>query len=174
MGKIIRSKDELSNTINTLNREHVKIVMVNGCFDLFHVGHLSLLRFAKSQGDILVAAVNSDLSINNIKGASRPIIPQEDRIKILASIVYVDYAILFNEDNPSLLISIVKPDAIVKEEEYRSKKISEIATIKKYDIDLIFYKKENNVSTSLIINKILEAVFNNKKVECEALGTGDE
>jgi len=160
MCKIIKNNNELSNLIDTFDRENIQIIMVNGCFDLFHVGHLSLLKFAKSQGDILIVAINSDYSISKLKGSSRPIIPQNDRLAILSSLIYVDYVMVFEDENPSTLINIIKPDAIVKEEEYKSKKISETDTIKKYNIDLIFYKKENNVSTSSIINKVLSSSKN--------------
>lgn len=159
MGIIIKNNDELSNLIKELNRNHVKIIMVNGCFDLFHAGHLNLLKFAKNQGDILIAAVNSDYSVKTLKGSSRPIISQNDRLEILSSLIYVDYVVLFDETDPSGLINIIKPHAIVKEEEYRHKKISEMAAIEKCAARLIFYKKENYISTSAIINKILEKDF---------------
>lgn len=155
MGTIIKDNENLVNLISKLNRSNIKIVMVNGCFDLFHVGHLNLLKFAKNKGHILITVINSDYSINRIKGLSRPIVGQNDRIQIVASLIYVDYAILFNEENPSELINIIKPDVIVKEEEYKYKKIPEIDSIQEHDINLIFYKKENNISTSMIINKIL-------------------
>lgn len=155
MSKILKNKDELLNIMNTFNRKSNKIIMVNGCFDLFHVGHLNLLKFAKNQGNVLFVAVNSDYSINKLKGSSRPIIAQDDRLAILSSLVYIDYVVLFDEETPSELIEIIKPDAIAKEEEYKNKEITEIDTIKKYNINLIFYKKENEISTSFIINKIL-------------------
>jgi len=154
MGKIIKNNDELSDLMSGFERASIKIIMVNGCFDLFHAGHLSLLKFAKYQGDILIVAVNSDYSINNLKGSSRPIIAQNDRVEILASIIYVDYVILFDEDNPGKLINIIRPDVIVKEEEYRTKKLSEINTIEQCSADLVFYKRRNNISTSAIIDRI--------------------
>jgi len=156
VGKIIKNSYDLSNLINNnIERENIKIVMVNGCFDLFHIGHLNLLKFAKNQGNILIVALNSDYSISKLKGLLRPIISQEDRSEIIASLTCVDYIVLFDEENPSKLIDIIKPDIIVKEEEYKNKKISEIKTIKKHVIDLIFYQKENNISTTVIIEKIL-------------------
>lgn len=154
MGKIIQNVEELSRLINGLECKNIKIVMVNGCFDLFHAGHLSLLKFAKNQGDILIVAMNSDYSIGKLKESLRPIIAQNDRIVILSSIIYVDYAIPFDEENPSNLINIIRPDIIIKEEEYRTKKISEMETIEQCGAKIIFYKRENDISTSEIINKI--------------------
>lgn len=156
MKKIIKNNNELSNLIREFHRNHVKIIMVNGCFDLFHAGHLSLLKFAKKQGDILIVAINSDYSIKTLKGSSRPIISQSDRLEIIASLIYVDYVVTFDETDPSKLINIIEPNVIVKEEEYQHKKISEISAIEKCAARLIFYKKENYISTSAIINKILE------------------
>ena len=147
MGKIIKNNAELSGLTKELKRGNAKIIMVNGCFDLFHAGHLSLLKFAKEQGGILIAAVNSDCSIKSLKGPSRPIIAQNDRLDILASIIYVDYAVIFNEEDPSELINIIRPDFIIKEEEYKNKAIGEISAIKKCAAELIFYKKENKCAT---------------------------
>ena len=154
MGEIIRNNDELSNLMCGFDRTNIKIIMANGCFDLFHVGHLNLLKFAKCQGNILIVAVNSDYSVNKLKGSSRPIVAQSDRIELLSSLIYVDYVILFDEDTPSKLINIIKPDIIVKEEEYKTKKLPEIDTIKQCGAELAFYKRKNNISTSTIIDRI--------------------
>lgn len=156
MNKIINNIKELSDLVKGFDRDSTRIIMVNGCFDLFHIGHLQLLKFAKNQGDILIAAVNSDHSINRLKGFSRPIIDQNARLEILSSITYVDYVVLFEEEDPGELINTIKPNVIVKEEEYRCKKIPEIDAIKKCSAELIFYKKESDISTSSIIDKILE------------------
>jgi len=156
MGKIIKNDVELLNVIK--NFKHEKIIMVNGCFDLLHVGHISLLKFAKKQGDIVIVAVNSDDSVRSLKGPSRPLISQNDRLEMVVSLIYVDYAVLFEEADPSRLINMIKPNAIIKEEEYRHKKISEIAAIVKNAGELIFYKRENDISTSAIIKKLMEKI----------------
>lgn len=104
--KILDTKD-LKNIKNIHNNR--KIVFTNGCFDLFHAGHLDSLKFAKKHGDILVVGVNSDKSVRNLKGEKRPIIDQTSRVYILSSIEYVDYVILFDENTPINIIKNLNP-----------------------------------------------------------------
>jgi len=89
-------------------------VFTNGCFDILHRGHVELLRFCKTIGDIVIVGLNSDDSTRRLKGSSRPVNTQEDRALLLESIKYVDHVIIFNEDTPYELIKNVKPDIIVK------------------------------------------------------------
>jgi cytidyltransferase-related domain len=154
MGKIIENNEELLLLIKRLKGNDTSIVMVNGCFDLFHCGHLDLLKYAKKQGDILIIVVNSDKSIKNIKGDNRPVIPQKERGYILSSIIYTDYVVFFDGNTPAELIEIIKPDMIVKEKEYTKKNISEIDSILENNCKLIFYERKHYTSTSDIIKKI--------------------
>ena len=91
-----------------------KIVFTNGCFDLFHVGHLHVLYEAKKLGDELHVGINSDESIMALKGPFRPIIPEHQRFEIIASIKYVDRVYLFDEPTPIRLIEKIMPDIVVK------------------------------------------------------------
>jgi rfaE bifunctional protein nucleotidyltransferase chain/domain len=95
-----------------------KIVFTNGCFDIIHRGHLELLRHCKKIGDYVIVGLNSDESIKNIKGASRPINSATDRKFLLESLKYVDEVIVFNEDTPYNLIKKIKPKIIVKGGDY--------------------------------------------------------
>jgi D-beta-D-heptose 7-phosphate kinase/D-beta-D-heptose 1-phosphate adenosyltransferase len=101
-----------------------RIVFTNGCFDLLHAGHLSLLRFARSRGDVVVVGLNSDRSVRALKGASRPIQRAAERAGLLAALECVDYVTLFNEDSPERLIRRVRPDVLVKDEDYAGKKVA--------------------------------------------------
>ena len=92
----------------------MKIVFTNGCFDLFHAGHLKLLRDAKQFGDELHVGINSDDSIRLIKGPWRPIINQDQRFEIIAAIKYVDRVYIFDEPTPKKLIEQIMPDIVVK------------------------------------------------------------
>jgi D-beta-D-heptose 7-phosphate kinase/D-beta-D-heptose 1-phosphate adenosyltransferase len=94
-----------------------KLVFTNGCFDILHAGHLSTLNFAKSKGDRLVVAVNSDASVSRLK-PGRPFTALEDRMRLLASLEIVDYVVSFEEDNPKRLIEEVQPDVLVKGGDY--------------------------------------------------------
>ena len=83
-------------------------------FDLLHRGHVHLLRQAKALGDLLIVAINSDQSVKAIKGPSRPILPETDRLELIASMEMVDYVLLFDEPDPYNMISIIRPDIFVK------------------------------------------------------------
>jgi len=90
------------------------VVFTNGCFDLLHRGHVHLLRNAKALGDVLVVAINSDLSIKLIKGPKRPILSESDRLQLIASMEMVNYVLLFDEPDPCNIISILRPNILVK------------------------------------------------------------
>jgi D-beta-D-heptose 7-phosphate kinase/D-beta-D-heptose 1-phosphate adenosyltransferase len=95
-----------------------KIVFTNGCFDILHVGHIRYLSEARSLGDILVVGVNSDKSVRNLKGPSRPINSLSDRALLLSELVCVDYVVSFKEQTPLKLIKMIMPDILVKGGDY--------------------------------------------------------
>jgi len=98
-------------------------IFTNGCFDIIHVGHIELLRYAKTLGDKLIVGLNSDNSVKMLKGTTRPINLQEDRKKILESIKYVDEVIIFDELTPLELIKKIKPNIIVKGGDYKKENV---------------------------------------------------
>ncbi|RMD98650.1 MAG: D-glycero-beta-D-manno-heptose 1-phosphate adenylyltransferase [Calditrichaeota bacterium] len=102
-----------------LRQAHKKVVFTNGVFDLLHRGHVEYLQKAKSLGDVLVVGVNSDGSVRRLKGPQRPIVPEQDRAIIVASLKPVDYVILFSEDTPGKLIQAILPDVLVKGADYQ-------------------------------------------------------
>ena len=116
MDKKILTWDTLGRILELLNKK--KIVFTNGCFDILHPGHIHILDQAKSYGDILIVGLNSDNSIKRLKGPSRPKVSQEDRLKILSSIKFVDYVVLFEEETPLKLIEKIKPNVLVKGGDY--------------------------------------------------------
>lgn len=133
----------------------LKIVSVNGCFDLLHGGHLDLLKFAKSQGDKLIVLLNSDKSIKKLKGSTRPINCQTDRIKMLLAIKYVDKVIVFNEETPFNILNKVKPSVHVKSKDADREKVKvEEQIVNKYGGKLIWFKPKRNISTTAIIKRI--------------------
>jgi D-beta-D-heptose 7-phosphate kinase/D-beta-D-heptose 1-phosphate adenosyltransferase len=89
-------------------------VFTNGCFDVFHYGHLYILKEARKLGEALIVGINSDESVKRLKGRSRPIFPYEYRSQVVASLIYVDGVIKFEEDTPLELIKRVRPDVLVK------------------------------------------------------------
>jgi len=119
----IKSFDEISTLSEELKHKGKKIVFTNGCFDLLHAGHVRYLETAKSFGDILILGLNSDKSVRDLKGPSRPINNQVDRAYILAALEAVDFVVIFEEDTPYDLISIIKPDTLVKGGDYKNKDV---------------------------------------------------
>lgn len=101
----------------------VTIAFTNGCFDLFHVGHLQTILFARSKATQLIVGVNSDESVERVKGIRHPIIPFEQRAKIVAAIAGVSLVVKFEEDTPAGAILALRPDVLVKGGEYDTKNI---------------------------------------------------
>ena len=119
----IKSFEQIEKTIKRLKKQNKKIVFTNGCFDILHVGHVSYLDVAKSFGDVLILGLNSDESVRKLKGENRPINNDDDRAFILAALESVDYVVKFKEDTPYDLISIIKPDILVKGGDYEGKEV---------------------------------------------------
>jgi D-beta-D-heptose 7-phosphate kinase/D-beta-D-heptose 1-phosphate adenosyltransferase len=100
------------------------VVFTNGVFDLLHVGHVSLLEAARTQGAALVVGVNSDASVRRLgKGADRPLVPEAERARLLAALACVDGVVLFDEDTPLALIQALRPDVLVKGADYEPSQI---------------------------------------------------
>ena len=114
MKEKIKGREELHRIIKGLKAKRKKIVFTNGCFDLLHVGHIRYLEKARSLGDILIVGVNSDRSVQSLKGPDRPILPEEERTEILSGLESVDYITLFNERTPLDLIYFLQPHILVK------------------------------------------------------------
>ena len=117
----VRSIELLLDELTRHHRRKKTIVFTNGCFDVIHRGHIEYLGFCKSQGDVLVVGLNSDSSVKTIKGPARPINNQHDRAAVLAALEMVDYITVFEEPDPLNLIKKVKPDVLVKGEDWAEK-----------------------------------------------------
>ena len=153
----IKSQKELKKIILALKKKGKKIVFTNGCFDLLHYGHVKYLQEAKRKGDILVVGINSDASLRRLKGSRRPIVNAQDRLKIIAALESVDYAVLFKEDTPFNLISLLKPDILVKGADWDKDKIvgREIVLCSGGKVRTI--KLIKGRSTTKLIKKIVQA-----------------
>lgn len=109
-----KSVDELSAMSAQARKAGRVVVFTNGCFDLVHRGHIHLLRQAKALGDILIVGLNSDVSVKMIKGPDRPIMPEADRIELIAALEMVDYVVVYSEPDPYHIIAAIKPNVLVK------------------------------------------------------------
>ena len=117
----ILSLDMLLARLADHRRRLDRIVFSNGCFDLFHAGHLATLETARSLGDVLVVAVNSDCSVRQLKGPGRPIVPERERACIIAGLECVSYVTIFEEDTPERLIAAIRPGVLVKSKKEASR-----------------------------------------------------
>ncbi len=117
----VRSIDLLIDELSWHRRRKETVVFTNGCFDVVHTGHIEFLKFCKSQGNIVVVGLNSDGSVKTIKGSDRPINNQHDRAAVLAALEMVDYITVFDEPDPLNLIKKVKPDVLVKGQDWAQK-----------------------------------------------------
>ena len=90
------------------------VVFTNGCYDILHPGHIRLLEGARSLGDVLILALNTDASVQRLKGPARPLLPERDRAEVAAALAAVDAVTLFDEDTPRELIAAVLPDVLIK------------------------------------------------------------
>lgn len=134
------------------------IVVVNGCFDILHIGHIRLLGFARSFGGRVIVGINSDASITRLKGSQRPINNEQIRKEFLLSLKYVDDVIVFDEDNALNFLKITRPDIWVKGGDYDLNKVNQVERefLQSIGCQIKFAPFVENFSTTNIINKIAQ------------------
>jgi rfaE bifunctional protein nucleotidyltransferase chain/domain len=113
LGRYYR-REELVRARAEWKRAGLRVVFTNGCYDLLHPGHVRLLERARSLGDVLILALNSDASVRRLKGPSRPLIPEGERVELALALEAVDAVTLFDEETPRELIAALLPDILVK------------------------------------------------------------
>ena len=131
-----------------------KVVVTNGCFDIIHSGHIEIFKKSKELGDVLIVLVNTDKSIKKNKGINRPIIKQEQRLKVLSAISYIDYIVPFDQLTPIKLYNKIKPSIVTKGKQYKVNQIVGNKIISKNKGIIKLIKMVDNISTSKIIKKI--------------------
>lgn len=133
-----------------------KIVFTNGCFDLVHLGHVDYLEKARNLGHYLVLGLNTDESISRIKGSNRPIANEISRARVMASMVFVDLVVLFNEPTPLQLIEVIRPDILTKGNDYSVETIVGADFVMKHGGSVQTVPLVSGYSTSRLIDKILK------------------
>ena len=121
-GKIL-TRDELAIRVRDWRLSGKQVVFTNGCFDLLHAGHLSLLHEAAALGDVLVLAINSDASVRRLKGPERPLVAAQERAALLAALECVDAVTIFDEDTPLETLQAAPPDVLVKGQDYTKSQV---------------------------------------------------
>ncbi|MFC1633695.1 D-glycero-beta-D-manno-heptose 1-phosphate adenylyltransferase [Planctomycetota bacterium] len=150
----IRSLDSLLCEVERHRRQKRTIVFTNGCFDVLHRGHLEYLKFCRRHGDIVVLGMNSDNSVKVIKGPTRPINNQNDRAALLAAMEMIDYVTIFEEPDPMNLIRKVKPDVLVKGEDWAVKGVVGREFVESYGGKVVLAPLVEGKSSTLTIEKM--------------------
>ena len=150
----IFSLDDLKNQVNAWKKSGEDVVFTNGCFDIIHRGHIELLAQTADLGDRLIVGLNSDSSIQKLKGLDRPIITENSRAILLASLSFVDAIIIFPEDTPLNLISTLLPDILAKGGDYEIETIVGHEIVQNNGGKVILISFVDGFSSTAIINKI--------------------
>ena len=147
-------KINLSRILAFWRFRNKKIVFTNGCFDILHLGHIDYLTKAADMGDILITGLNTDISVKQIKGDKRPVNNEISRAAVLASLLFVNAVVLFDEDTPYNLIKSISPDILAKGSDYKPEKIVGYDIVKENGGKIVTIDFLEGYSTSSIIEKI--------------------
>ena len=131
-GLIFDKLDNLKIVVDCIKAEGKRVVLANGTFDLLHVGHIRMLRDAKSRGDYLIVALNSDASVKKYKNPKLPIQSQDQRAEVLVALRFVDYLVIFDEPSADKIIEFLQPDMVAKGTDYTSSSLPEKSTVESY------------------------------------------
>jgi glycerol-3-phosphate cytidylyltransferase len=154
--KVFESVHDLSEVIALLKHQGKTIVTTNGCFDLLHTGHISYLTEAASFGDYLIVGINSDMSVQKLKGPGRPVQKENDRAFIIGSLKMVDFVFIFSESDPRAFLNILKPDVHVKGGDYTPEKLPEREIVEANGGKIAIVSFVDGYSTSSIVKKICQ------------------
>jgi D-beta-D-heptose 7-phosphate kinase/D-beta-D-heptose 1-phosphate adenosyltransferase len=157
IGKI-QPVDMLKNELNLHRQQNKSIVFTNGCFDVLHRGHIEYLKFCKGQGDIVVVGLNSDTSVKQIKGPTRPFNNQHDRAAVLAALETVDYVVIFDEADPLNIIKQAEPNILVKGADWAKKGVIGREFVESSGGKVILAPLVDGKSSTATIEKIRSAI----------------
>jgi rfaE bifunctional protein nucleotidyltransferase chain/domain len=147
--------DEAVAWREALRSDGKRVVFTNGCFDVLHAGHVEYLAWARAQGDALIVGLNDDGSVSALKGAARPIVPFEDRARILAGLRSVDAVVGFSERTPEVLLDRIRPDVHVKSAQYREEELPERTVVLQHGGEIRLAPHLAGSSTTDVIARIV-------------------
>ena len=159
MADNIISPEKLTKHAQTWHDQQLTVVLTNGCFDLLHAGHLRTFIEAKKLGDILVVGLNSDRSVQSLKGPSRPLINQDERALLVSALRPVDFVTIFDENNAMALLEKVRPSIYVKGGDYSMEILPERDILLRLNSEVVFIPLVEGVSTTELVHKIKKANF---------------
>jgi rfaE bifunctional protein nucleotidyltransferase chain/domain len=150
----LKSLEQLSDIVRSHQAKGKQVVLANGCFDLLHVGHVRYLQGARSEGDILIVAVNSDSSVRSLKGRGRPLVNESERAEIVASLSCVDYVLIFGDQTVDRILETLRPNVHAKGTDYTEESVPERYTVLGYGGRIVIVGDSKDRSTQEYINKI--------------------
>jgi len=153
LGQIV-TRVELKRLLDAMKHEHKRVVFTNGCFDILHPGHIRMLEKARSLGDALIVGINSDPSVQEIKGPQRPLIPESERAEVLAALESVDFVTVFGETTPRELIAEILPAILVKGSDWGPDEIIGREEVEAAGGQVISIPLEAGYSTTKLIERI--------------------
>lgn len=153
----VLSRRQISSLVREWREAGEIVVFTNGCFDILHVGHIKTLTRAKSEGSKLVVGVNSDSSVQRLKGPTRPVNPEQDRAQLLAALRCVDAVVIFEEDTPIELLEVIRPHVHVKGGDYQVDDLPEKDVVEKHGGRIVIIGLVPGRSTTNLIQKTQKA-----------------
>ena len=157
--KIITDRKPLRAILEGVRASGKTVVLTNGVFDLLHVGHVRYLEDARSRGDFLVVAVNSDKTAEDLKGKGFPINPVNERMELLSTLWFVDYVTSFDEDTAEELLRQFKPDVYAKGTDYNTKTLPERKVVKELGVKPVFVGDKKTHATKKTVRRIRQKKF---------------
>jgi D-beta-D-heptose 7-phosphate kinase/D-beta-D-heptose 1-phosphate adenosyltransferase len=149
-------RESLAMVVQAHRQRGERLVFTNGCFDLLHVGHIHYLQHARTLGERLIVGLNDDVSVRQLKGAGRPVLPQDERARILAALTCVDYVTIFSESTPLALIKTIRPDILVKGGDYTPETVVGREEVEAYGGRVYIAPYVPGVSTTALVETIVQ------------------
>lgn len=150
----ILARGELAERLSEERRRGKTVVLANGCFDVLHAGHIRYLQAARHEGDLLVAAINSDSSVQRLKGPGRPTLGEMDRAELVSALAAVDFVVLFDESDVRPLLRDLRPDVHAKGTDYTHESVPERDESERLGIRIAIVGDEKRHSTRDLIEQI--------------------
>jgi D-beta-D-heptose 7-phosphate kinase/D-beta-D-heptose 1-phosphate adenosyltransferase len=154
----VLSPDRLLWRVSAWRAAGQRVVFTNGCFDLLHVGHISLLEGARRKGDRLIVAINSDDSVRRLKGEPRPLVAVENRARIIAALHVVDAVVVFDDDTPLALIEAIRPEVLVKGGDYTEDEVVGAAQVRSWGGIVELIPVVEGASTTGLLEKAMLSI----------------
>jgi rfaE bifunctional protein nucleotidyltransferase chain/domain len=155
--KRILNRQELAQVVQDLRSQGKRIVATNGCFDIVHVGHVRYLEQAQQLGDVLVVGINSDTSVQKLKGPHRPVNGEQDRAEVLAALRFVDYVSIFNEPTADEFLKAASPDIYAKGGDYTPESLPETPLVRSLGAEVVILNLVPGKSTTSIVERLRQS-----------------